>query len=164
MVGKMEASVRSEKREVYLSDDGKVFETVEACQAHEREIAANARRVEGLKVYTVASSFDATEGRGYHRTTYIITDASFSVVLEYCFDRFGRPLAGWYGDGFFEVWRLSLSDMKAEDGLRRAKQAHSGIGTTRGEADVVFLSDKRIDHPELPAPTYPWPKKKVVTK
>ncbi|MFD2235919.1 hypothetical protein [Aureimonas populi] len=152
--------MRSEKREVYVSDDGKVFDTVEACQAHERQTAANAKRIEGLKVYKVISSFDSTEGRGYHRHTYIITDASFAVVLEYCLDRFGKPLAAWYGDGFYEQWIINQSDWTAETAIKRAKEPHSGVGSTRGEADVVFLSGKDIEHPELPSPVYPWPKRR----
>lgn len=150
--------MKSETREVYVSDDGKVFDTIEACQAHEREIAANKKRIERLKVWLVSSAFDSTEGRGYHLTTYIITDASMAVVVEYCLDRFGRPLAGWYGDGFYETWLLHAGEMTAGEALRRSKGHHYGVGTSAGEADVVFISQKAIEHPELPAPVFPWPK------
>lgn len=153
--------MKAEKREVFISDDGKVFDTVDACQAHEREIAANAKRLENLKGYIVRSSFDATEGRGYYKTTYILTDASFSVVLEYCLDRFGRPLSAWYGNGFYEQWIISPSDKSADELLKQSKGSQSGVGLSSGVADVVFLSSKTIDHPEIPAPVYPWPKKKA---
>lgn len=150
--------MKTETREVFVADDGKVFDTIEACQKHEREVAANLKRIAGLKVWLVSSSFDSTEGRGYHRTTYIITDACLPVVIEYCLDRFGKPLSGWYGDGFYEVWRLHQGDITADEALRRSKGHHSGIGTTRGEADVVFLSQAAIQHPDLPKPVFPWPK------
>lgn len=156
--------MKAEKREVFISDDGKVFDTIEACQAHERELAANVKRLDNLKGYIVRSSFDSTEGRGYHRTTYILTDASFSVVLEYCLDRFGRPLSGWYGDGFYEQWLIRQSDEPAAELLKRSKGSHSGVGLSSGVADVVFVSSKPIDHPDIPAPVYPWPKKKDAKK
>ena len=156
--------MKAEKREVFISDDGKVFDTVEGCQAHERELAANAKRLDNLKGYIVRSSFDATEGRGYHQTTYILTDASYSVVLEYCLDRFGRPLSGWYGDGFYEQWLIRQSDEPAAELLKRSKGSHTGVGLSSGAADVVFLSNKPIDHPDIPAPVYPWPKKKDAKK
>lgn len=154
--------MKTEKREVFISDDGKVFDTIDACQAHEREIAANSKRLENLKGYIVRSSFDATEGRGYHRTTYILTDASFSVVMEYCLDRFGRPLSAWYGDGYYETWLIHQSDKSADEILKLSKGSQSGVGLSSGVADVIFLSSKIIDHPEIPAPVYPWPKQKAV--
>ena len=149
----------TEKREVFVADDGKVFETMDACVAHEKQIAEIARRIERLKVFTVSSSFDSTEGRGYHQTTYIVTDADLAVVIEYCLDRFGKPLSGWYGDGFYEAWRLHTSDMSAADALRRVREPHGGIGTTRGAADLVFLSQTNLDHPDLPKRVFHWPKK-----
>lgn len=154
--------MKTEKREVFVADDGKVFDTAEACQAHEQTVSSNAKRIEGLKVYKVISSFDSTEGRGYHQHTYIITDASFAVVLEYCLDRFGKPLSGWYGNGFYEQWVLNQTDWTTETALQRAKQPHTGIGLTNGAADVVFVSEKAIDHPDLPKPVFPWPKKAKV--
>ena len=156
--------MKSETREVYVADDGKVFETIDACQAHEREIAANKKRIERLKVWLVSSAFDSTEGRGYHRTTYVITDAAMAVVIEYCLDRFGRPLSGWYGDGFYETWHLRLDEMTADEALKRANGHHYGVGTSAGEADVVFLSQKPVEHPELPKPVFPWPKAKKDTR
>ncbi|MEN5103830.1 hypothetical protein [Brucella anthropi] len=156
--------MKAEKREVFISDDGKVFDTVEACQAHEREIAANAKRLDNLKGYIVRSSFDSTEGRGYHQTTYILTDASYPVVLEYCLDRFGRPLSGWYGDGYYERWLIWPADEPVAELLKRSKGSHTGVGLSSGAADVVFLSSKTIDHPDIPKPVYPWPKKKDAKK
>lgn len=156
--------MKSETREVYVADDGKVFETIDACQAHEREIAANKKRIERLKVWLVSSAFDGTEGRGYHRTTYIITDAAMAVVIEYCLGRFGRPLSGWYGDDFYETWHLRPDEMTADEALKRSNGHHYGVGTSAGEADVVFLSQKPVEHPELPKPVFPWPKAKKDTR
>ncbi|OJY66397.1 hypothetical protein [Rhizobium sp. 60-20] len=154
--------MKTETRQIYVSDDGKVFDTVEACQAHERDEAAKARRLANLKVYTVSHGFDATEGRGYGAMTYIITDADMPVLIQYCLDRYGRPLSSWYGDGFHEVWFLSQRDSySAADAIKRAKEPHAGIGSTSARVDIVFLSDKPIDHPDLPARVFPWPRKKV---
>lgn len=151
--------MKTEKREVYISDDGKVFETVEACQAHEREEAAKARRIANLKVWLVSSGFDGTEGRGYGCVTYIITDTGLPEILQYCFDRFGQPLTNWYGDGYYEAWRLHQKEMTAEEAINRSKQSHSGIGSTSAKVDLVFLSSTNIDHPDLPARVFPWPRK-----
>lgn len=152
--------MRTEKRDVFVADDGKVFETEAECQAHEREVAAQAKRIERLTVYVVTSGFDSTEGRGYHRTTYIVSDASFPVVLEYCFDRYGHPLSGWYGDGYYEQWIIRSTTMSADEAIKRSKESHTGVGLSNGAADLVFLSHKPIEHNDLPAPVFPWPKAK----
>lgn len=156
--------MKTETREVYISDDGQVFDSVEACQAHEQKTAADRHRIQQLKVYVVVSAFDGTEGRGYHRTTYILTDAEYAAVLQYCFDRFGPPLQGWYGDGYYESWHITEKDLSAGEALARAKQRHSGVGLSAGEADVVFLSDSDIQHGELPSRTPFWPRQKKSTK
>ena len=150
--------MKVEKREVYVSDDGKVFHTPEDCQAHEAKLIRDKRALEALQVWIVRSSFDGTEGRGYHRTTYILTGASLPVIVEYCLDRFGKPLSGWYGDGFYETWTLHKQDYGAEEAIRRSKGQHHGVGLSKGEADLVFLSQSDIDHPDLPPRVFPWPK------
>lgn len=152
--------MRSEKRDVFVSDDGKVFETAEQCQSHERVLAAQKRRIEGLKVYTVTHGFDSTEGRGYYRTTYIITDATYAAVLQFCFDRFGSPLQQWYGDGHYEAWHIHQRDFSANEALTKAKEPHSGVGLGTGKVDVVFLSNDDIDHDGLPKRTPFWPRQK----
>jgi len=153
--------MKAENREVYVSDDGKVFDTVEACQAYEREEAAKAKRIDGLKVWSVTSGFDTTEGRGYARITYIVTDAGFAEILQYCLDRFGQPLSSWYGDGYYEAWHLyRRENMTAADAILKSKEPHSGIGSTSATVDLVFLSSQDIDHEELPARVFPWPRAK----
>ncbi len=155
--------MKTEKRDVFVADDGKVFDNPDACQEYERKIAANMQRIDGLKVYKVVSGFDTTEGRGYHRTTYIITDASFSVVLDFCFDRYGRPLSGWYGDTFYEQWIIHpLEGMTAAEAVARSHEHHTGIGLSAGEAEALFLSATPIDHPDFPKPVFPWPRKAKV--
>ncbi len=153
--------MKSETREVYIADDGKVFDSVAACQAHEKALLEQKQRIANLKVWLVSSGFDSTEGRGYHRTTYIVTDAPFMVVLDYCFGRWGKPLDAWYGDGYYESWRLHESKETAEDAIRRSKQPQHGIGLSKGEGDLVFLSDKTIDHPDLTNRVFPWPRPKT---
>lgn len=151
--------MKTEKRDVFVADDGKVFETAEACQAHELAVAELAKRIERLRVYSVSSNFDGTEGRGYHARTYIITDASYPVVLDYCFDRYGKPLSGWYGDGFYEAWLINQSPLTADEALKKAKDRHFGVGDTSAKVDVVFLSSTDIDHSGLPPRSFPWPRK-----
>ncbi len=151
--------MKAETREVYVAEDGKVFDTPEACQAHEAKLIQQKRALEALQVWIVTSGFDTTEGRGYHRTTYIVTGASLAEIIEYCLDRFGKPLAGWYGDGHYEVWRLHKQDYGAEEAIRRFKNGpHHGIGLSKGEADLVFLNQSDISHPDLPKRVFPWPK------
>lgn len=154
--------MKTENREVYISDDGKVFDTIEACQTHEREEAAKAKRIAGLQVWSVSSSFDSTEGRGYGRVTYIVTDTGFPEILQYCLDRFGQPLSGWYGNGYYEAWHLHRREnMTAVDAVVKSKERHSGVGDTRATVDLIFLSSKDIDHPDLPERVFPWPRKKA---
>lgn len=148
--------MKTEKREVYVSDDGQVFDNADACQAHERKIIAQQKRIEGLKVYFVTSGFDGTEGRGYSRRTYIITDATFTSVLHYCFDRFGVPLRPWYGTSCYEEWHIRETDFTATAALEKAKDRHYGVGDYAAKVDVIFLSDKDIDHDELPERTPFW--------
>ena len=146
--------MRTETREVYISDDDKVFDNLNACQDHERQIIENKRRIINLRVYVVSSSFDTTEGRKYFNTTYIITDANYAVVLEYCFDTFGSPLSKWYNNSYYENWIIHQAPMNADEALSRAEK-------NRSDCTVVFISDAPIDHPQLPKPIFPWPKKTI---
>ena len=152
--------MRVETKEVYIAEDGKQFATADECQAHERDLAEQAKRIAGLMVYRVAHHFDSTEGRGYFGGTIIVTDSGLAEVIQYSLDRWGQPLSGWYGNGYYEVWRLSRDER--DDALERAlkdagtRPPYSGTG--HGIRDLVFLSSRSIEHDQLPDPVFPWPR------
>lgn len=93
-------------KELYVSDDGKEFLTVEACVAHEKYVNYLNNKV--FTVYPVNHSFDATEGRGYYGLTYILLDDEFSImdVIEFCIKTYGEISRSWYGARTYKAWRL----------------------------------------------------------
>lgn len=147
--------MKAEKRDVWVSDDGKVFETKGACEAHESEQLRRQQALAGLKVWSVAHGFDATEGRGYFASTYIITDATKAVLIQWCLDKFGAPLDSWYGDGFFETWHLNEGDMTA---AQAAKKSGETPGYNYAKTKVAVVSDKDWTWAGLPASEFPWPR------
>ena len=145
------------KQNVYISEDGKTFTSEEECIAHEKRVAETQRRLEKLQVHTVRHTFDSTEGRGYYGTTHILTDQDLPLVIQYCLDRWGEPLRGWYGDGYYEAWRLHLNSRTAEAAIKDQGNIPSyGHHPT----DVVFLSDKSLNADGVPGRVFPWPRKK----
>lgn len=149
--------MKREKREVFVADDGSVFDKEDDCIAHEKELAALAKRIEGLKVYAVNHGFDGTEGRGYFARTWIITDQEYAIVLAHCIRKFGAVLQDWYGDGFYVAWRLSESDFSPEQAIEKI-----GFKASRNHRpdELVFISRKKLEYPGLPDPMFPWPPEK----
>ena len=152
--------MRTETKEVYIADDGKQFATVEECQAHERRLVEQEKRIAGLMVYRVRHSFDGTEGRGYYGNTIIVTDSGLPEVIQYCLDRWGQPLTGWYGDGYYQAWHLHKDD--GDDALSRAlsdARAVPAFSYAHKATDLVLLSQAPVEHDQLPEPVFPWPRK-----
>lgn len=149
--------MRIEKADVYISDDGRRFATEEECAAHERSEIAKTKRFERLRVYGVSHGFDSTEGRGYYRHTSIITDKGMPYILQWCIDQFGQPLSQWYGDGYYEAWRITEVPDIGADAVKRAisREGKDSFGCVR---NAVFLSDTPLDG--LPGPVKAWPRKK----
>lgn len=149
--------MRVEKRDVYVADDGSVFENEEKCAAYEQKIAERDRALATLKVRRVSHSFDATEGKGYFGTTLILSDQSHAVVTQYCLDRFGPILCPWYGDGFYEAWHLrppnetdTVDWALAHDGFKD-RYAHKPW-------DLVVVSTTDFSWANLPGSVMPWPR------
>ncbi|MAN65324.1 hypothetical protein [uncultured Hyphomonas sp.] len=150
--------MRMEKQNIFIADDGERFTDEADCIAHEKKTIEDKKRLEGLKVYTVAHSFDATEGRGYYGRTHILTDQELSIVIAYCIDRWGDILQPWYGTGYYEAWKLHSSSRGVEAALKdegaKDRWPHKPV-------DIVFLSNKSLDVDRIPANVFPWPRKKT---
>lgn len=128
---------------MYESEDGKVFSSEDECIAHEKKITAEKKRYEGLNIYSVNSCFDSTEGRGYYKQTYIITDMSLSVVSDYVSRSFGELFQPWYGDGFYEAWNLFIcKNIKVHDVLKKNGKSN---GYGHHKTEVIFLSEKPLE-------------------
>lgn len=152
--------MRIEKADVFIAEDGQKFATEEDCLEHESKVAAAKKRVESLEVYTVSHGFDATEGRGYFGRTHIITDSELPVVLQYCINRWGNILRQWYGNSYYESWRLHSKSLTVEKAL---KQKGHRLQYGASPTDIVFISSgDAIDGSGLPEPTFPWPPQKKV--
>lgn len=96
--------MRKETREVFVSEDGKSFDTEDACLAHEKEIRKQQTALGNLTAYEINHNFDATEGKGYFGKTCLLTDCGQTEVIAFCLKTFGPPLVGWYGDGYYVAW------------------------------------------------------------
>lgn len=149
--------MKQETRNVWVAEDGKVFDTAAACEAHEAEQFKRKSAIARLKVYRVTHGFDETEGRGYFAQTLIITDASKPVLLQWCLDTLGSPLSGWYGDGFFEAWHLSEANIDPADALGQAgKISYSYQSPTK----LAVISKSDWTAFGLPKSDFPWPRPK----
>ncbi len=148
--------MKKQSREVWISDDNKVFETEAACAKHEQDVRDREKRIENLKCYKVSHSFDATEGRGYYGSTLIVTDQSYPVVLQYCLEKFGKPLQEWYNKSYYEAWLIYQSPNSAKDALKNQEVSKSPFGYNSNYKNfTVFISNKEIDFPDLPKPVMP---------
>ncbi|MHA7900809.1 MAG: hypothetical protein ACX94B_13170 [Henriciella sp.] len=147
--------MRVEQQDVYISEDNQTFTSEEACIAHEKKQVEIKKRYEKLNVYTVSHSFEATEGRGYFGRTHILTDQDLSIVLDYCFHRWGEILRPWYVGGYYEAWKLRINSRDVEAALR--DEGHKDRWLWK-PVDVVFLSNKPLDIDDFPARVWVWPR------
>jgi hypothetical protein len=149
--------LKTESRTVYIADDDSIFETAAACEAHEAELLKRKHAISNLKVWRVVHGFDETEGRGYFSDTLIVTDAGEPVLLQWCLDNFGQPLASWYGDSFYEQWHLRKLD---KDVSWAMQQDGKVLTYNRAATKLVTISKKDWTWAKLPKSTFPWPRGK----
>lgn len=148
--------MKIEQRQVYISDDGKTFATAAECEAHEAEQLKRKQALARLKVWSVNHGFDETEGRGYFAQTLIVTDENQPVIIQSCLDTLGPPLSGWYGDGFYEVWHLSITNKDVDWALsQNGKVPYSN----HRKIEIVVISKSDWTWAGLPASQHPWPRK-----
>lgn len=153
--------MKTETREVFVADDGKVFDKAEDCMRHEMAVKEHAKQIEAMGVYVIDHSFDLTEGRGYFGLTILVTDASYNEILQYCIDRYGHPLCDFYGRDQ-PAWHLSKKATQTGEGWsdKRWFDWIADMKASKANTDVVFLTDKKISHPSLPAATKPGLKRR----
>lgn len=151
--------MKQETRPVFVADDGSVFPTEDAALAHEDAERKKQAALAKLKVYRVRHGFDATEGRGYFATTLVVTDASRAIIIQWCLDKFGPPLSGWYGDSFYEEWHLNAG---AESDTVEWAIAHEGYKPGYNETPwrLAVVSKTDFSWAGLPKSQFPWPRKK----
>jgi hypothetical protein len=148
--------VKQETRDVWVADDGKVFDSRAACEQHEAETLKRQQAMVALKVWNVTHGFDETEGRGYFAETIIITDADEAVLIQWCLDTFGAPLSGWYGDGFFAAWILRKTPGDVAAALKSKGTKRSGNWSP---TKLAVVSQKDWTWAGLPKSEFPWPRK-----
>lgn len=149
--------MKRESREVFVSDDGKVFDTAAACEAHEKAMLERQQALVRLKVWRVSHGFDGTEGRGYFARTLVVSDADPAVLIQWCLDSFGYPLQRWYGDGYFEAWHLHAP---SDDSTVEWALAQVGTVPCYGHRPVKLrvISQKDWAWAGLPKSEFPWPR------
>jgi hypothetical protein len=113
--------------------------------------------LESLRVWNVTHGFDATEGRGYFAETLIITDAEEPVLIQWCIDTFGAPLAGWYGDSFYSEWYLRCTPADALTAMKTKGTKRYGNWSP---TVLAVVSQKDWTWAGLPKSEFPWPRKK----
>jgi len=147
--------MKTEFRQIYIAVDGQVFSSADECKQYEADLLKRKEALSRLAVYKVIHGFDETEGRGYYASTLIVTDASKPVLLQWCLDHFGHPLASWYGDGFYEAWQLTRVD-KSVDWAR----SQQGNIPYKYHAKTVLVVVSKTDWTwaGLPTSEYPWPR------
>lgn len=143
-------------KEVWMSDDNQMFETEIACETYEKLLREKQKRIENLKCYRISHNFEATEGRGYFGFTLIVTDQSYPVVLQYCIEKFGKPLQEWYSKSYYEAWTIRQDPKTAKEALKDQEVQKSPFNYNSNlKYYTIFLSDKEIDYPGLPKPVMP---------
>jgi hypothetical protein len=123
------------------------------------EAAALKRRqaLASLKVWVVTHGFDATEGRGYFAETLVVTDAEQPALIQWCLDTFGPPLAGWYGNGFYEEWHLRPTPGDAAAAMAAAGTRKYGNSSL---TKLAVVSQADWTWAGLPQSEFPWPRVK----
>lgn len=149
--------MRQENRPVFVTDDGEVFSSEQAALEHETKEREKAKALARLKIYSVNHGFDATEGRGYFAQTLIISDASKSVLIQWCLDTFGPVLSGWYGGGFFEAWHMNEP---REGATVEWAMKQEGVSNFRHNSPtkIAVVSKNDFTSCGLPASQFPWPR------
>lgn len=144
---------------MFVADDGEIFSTEEAALSHEAELRKKKKALASLRVRRVIHGFDATEGRGHFAKTLVITDASSAEITQWCIDKFGAPLAPWYGNGFYEAWYLtSPCDSDTVEWALKHKGYKERYGHRPWELAVVSQND--FAWAGLPKSEFPWPRPK----
>lgn len=145
--------MKKEKRTVYVTDDGKVFQNENRAIEHEQETLRKERAVAKLKVYKVFHGFDDTEGRGYFATTVIVTDTSKPVILQWCINKFGNPLSSWYGNSYYEAWVLNEIKEFGVDWALKQEGKKNNIGGI--PCKLVVISHEDFTEAGLPESEFP---------
>lgn len=106
--------MRKERKTFYIANDGTPFENQAGCEAYEKkqaEIEAN------TSYWQVTHGPDLCEGRGYcgllliqcYVTGYLNLE---NLILDFCFRKFGRPVAFVQGVAPMENWIVRRTDRK----------------------------------------------------
>ena len=132
--------IRTEMRKVYIAEDDKSFDTIEACQKYNESLNLTNKRLSNIRCYMVSHSPDLTEGRGWYGVTYIAIECAYDHeywLRDYCYNNFGNavqmvqgraPIIGW------DYKSITIEDYEYAKG--KAK-----VGDYDYQAKKVFLSN-----------------------
>lgn len=107
--------MKTETKEVFITDDGREFTNRAEAEKHEKaEAAASAHRT----YWHIAHNPDLTEGRGMYGSTYVKCEGvapynAEMLMQDYCFRTFGSPAAFVQGCALTPNWKLRQIDRDA---------------------------------------------------
>lgn len=115
--------MRSETKEVFITDDGREFTDKSAAEKHETEETAKERR---RTYWHVSHKPDLTEGRGMYGSLYVRCEEvepynAEMLMLDYCFRVLGSPVAFVQGCAPMPNWQLRKIESAAFHAPRDAK-------------------------------------------
>jgi hypothetical protein len=92
---------------VWYADDGTMFDSLEACGAHELEVA---KETKSLKFYRVWYAPELTEGRGMQRSRwFVLRDSTYNCSHEALIRNFmGKEITLWYGNSPHHEYTIHL--------------------------------------------------------
>lgn len=99
----------------YVADDGTSFFTEKECLAHEAKVREEEKNT---SYWRVVASPDLTEGRGYSELRILKVQADIygpvqSLVEDWCFRTYGRPVAFVMGVAPITSWFVKQADKAA---------------------------------------------------
>lgn len=147
---------------VWVSMDGKEFLSQKDCQDYEAAVSKMTDRLMGVSVTIIAHQFEATEGRGYDKRTYVFHECSQMALIDWAITQYGTPLAPWYGTSFYEAWKLHPQTLTKTADLNRLISEAQHHQDVCGYLGAVFLTEgEALPKPEGSFFTEPvrfWPR------
>lgn len=127
--------MKKETRAVFIADDGKIFDDEKDCQKYEEAIK---KREKKTSYWIVTHNPDLTEGRGYYGITFLEVygpeHGAELWVRDFCFRKFGRPIAFVQGVSAIANWSLSKADRE-----KFLQGGSTSVGDYAYKADTLRL-------------------------
>jgi len=104
--------MKTKNQKIYISDDGKEFVSAVECEKYEAQLKEDEKTTSYWKI---VNSPDLTEGRGHYGLIFVKVkvgqyDDPQLFLSDYCYRKFGRPIAFVQGCSSITNWVIYKID------------------------------------------------------